>query len=42
MYERLKSLFTSGRIDENDLSKAVLRGWIDEAQKEEILNQDVD
>jgi len=38
MFERLKKLFLSDKIDENGLDSAVKKGWITEEQKEEILN----
>lgn len=38
MYDRLKRLYETGRIDSAGLQNAVDKGWITEAQKEEIEN----
>lgn len=36
MFEKLKELFVNGKISEAGLTKAVLKGWITEAELEEI------
>lgn len=36
MFERIKELFVSGRLSEAGLNKAVAKGWITEAEAEEI------
>lgn len=38
MYDRLKRLYETGRIDSAGLQAAVDKGWITKAQKEEIEN----
>lgn len=38
MYNTLKRLYSTGKLTQNGLNNAVLRGWITEEQKEEILN----
>jgi hypothetical protein len=40
MYERLKRLYQEQRLNEDGLNAAVLKGWITEAQAEEIKNGD--
>lgn len=37
MFETLKKLFENKRIDIENLEKAVLKGWITEEQKKEII-----
>lgn len=37
MYERLLFLFKQGRLNEEQLSVAVSKGWITEEQKQEII-----
>jgi hypothetical protein len=37
MYETLLRLWKEGRLTETQLSNAVLKGWITEEQKQEIL-----
>ena len=37
MYERLKRLYVSGKLTAVGLANAVIKGWITEAQKQEIL-----
>ena len=39
MYNRLKALYRSGKISEQQLSIAVTKGWITEAQKREIISE---
>ncbi len=41
MFERLKILYKSGRLKETHLSKAVSKGWITEAQKDEIISDNL-
>lgn len=38
MFERLNRLYNEGRLTEEGLSNAVIRGWITEQQKQAILN----
>lgn len=37
MYERIKRLYSEGRLDEKGVRNAVTRGWITEEQAEDIL-----
>lgn len=37
MYERLKRLYSDGKINENGLEKAVTKGWITEEQMNKII-----
>lgn len=37
MFETLKRLYGAGKLDEAGLERAVVKGWITEAQAEEIL-----
>ena len=37
MYERLKRLYVTGKLTAIGLANAVIKGWITEAQKQEIL-----
>lgn len=37
MFERLKRLYNEGKIDEAGLDAAVVKGWITEDQKIEIM-----
>lgn len=37
MFERLKRLYTAGRLTNDGLTNAVTRGWITEAQHQEIV-----
>lgn len=37
MFERLKRLYVSGKLTAVGLTNAVIKGWITEAQKQEIL-----
>ena len=37
MYERLKRLYVTGKLTADGLANAVIKGWITEAQKQEIL-----
>lgn len=37
MFERLKRLYESGKIDESGLFNAVIKGWITEKQRKEIV-----
>lgn len=39
MFERLKSLYEQGKIGETQLNNAVIKGWLTEAQKTEIIGQ---
>lgn len=39
MYDRLKYLYESGRINEAQLAVAVSKGWITEQQKNEIIGE---
>lgn len=41
MYERIKTLYLSGRLTDSGLSKAVRLGWITEAQRDEIAAGEV-
>ena len=38
MFERLKRLYSEGKIDESGLQAAVDKGWITAEQKQEIMN----
>lgn len=38
MYEKLKSMYKRNLITEYELSNAVLKGWITEEEKENIIN----
>lgn len=37
MFNTLKRLFGQGKIDEQGLGNAVTKGWITEAEKQEII-----
>lgn len=37
MFARLNRLYVSGKLTAAELSNAVIKGWITEAQKQEIL-----
>lgn len=37
MYERLKRLYVTGKLTAVGLANAVIKGWITEEQKQEIL-----
>lgn len=37
MYNTLKRMYLQGKIDADGLEKAVLKGWITEEQKNEII-----
>ena len=37
MYERLKRLYVSGKLTVVGLDNAVIKGWITEVQKQEIM-----
>lgn len=37
MYDRLKRLYVSGKLTAVGLSNAVIKGWITEVQKQEIM-----
>lgn len=37
MYARLKRLFLTGKLTAAELSNAVIKRWISDAQKQEIL-----
>ena len=37
MFERLKYLYENGTIKEIHLTNAVLKGWLTELQKQEIM-----
>ena len=37
MFERLKRLYVTGKLTAAGLANAVIKGWITEAQKQEIL-----
>ncbi len=39
MYERLKRLYVSGKLTAVGLANAVIKGWITETQKQEILSE---
>lgn len=39
MYERLKRLYVSGKLTAVGLANAVIKGWITEAQKQEIMEE---
>lgn len=36
MYETLKRLYRSGRLEANQLEAAVVKGWLTEAEADEI------
>ena len=38
MFEKLKELFTAGKLSEAGLNKAVSKGWITEYEAEAISN----
>ena len=38
MFERLKRLYDEGKLDEAAIQNAVAKGWLTEAQADEILN----
>ena len=38
MFERLKRLYNEGKLDEAAIRNAVTKGWLTEAQAEEILS----
>ena len=38
MFERLKRLYNAGKLDETAIRNAVTKGWLTEAQAEEILS----
>ena len=38
MYERIKRLYSEGRLDEAGVQNAVTRGWITQEQADEIIN----
>lgn len=38
MYNTLKRLYQSGKLDETGLENAVTKGWISEEQKAEIMS----
>lgn len=37
MFERLRRLYTDGKLTVDKLSNAVILGWITDSQKQEIL-----
>lgn len=37
MYERLNRLYKMGKLTETGLANAVIKGWITEAEKQEIM-----
>lgn len=37
MYERLKRLYVTGKLSDVGLSNAVIKGWITESQRKEII-----
>lgn len=37
MFERLKNLYVSGKLSDTGLSNAVIKGWITEDQRQEII-----
>ncbi len=39
MYNTLKRLYQSGKLDEKGLENAVTKGWITEKQKQEIMGK---
>lgn len=39
MYNTLKRLYQSGKLDEAGLENAVTKGWITEEQKKEIMGK---
>ena len=38
MFERLKALYSQGKLTAAQLDVAVSKGWITEEQKQEIIN----
>ena len=38
MFERLKRLYSEGKINETSINNAVEKGWITQEQADEILN----
>ncbi len=38
MYERLKRLYVTGKLTAIGLANAVIKGWITEVQKQEIMD----
>ena len=38
MYDRLKRLYSEGKINDHDLESAVAKGWITEDEMLEILD----
>ena len=38
MFERLKRLYAEGKINETGINNAVTKGWITQAQADEIIN----
>lgn len=41
MFERLKVMYLDGRLNEQGLVNAVLKNWITEEQKLEIINSKI-
>lgn len=41
MFETLLRLYKEGRLPETGLNNAVIKGWITEEQKQEIINSKV-
>lgn len=39
MFERLKRLYSLRQINESGLFNAVIKGWITEEQRKEIVNE---
>ena len=39
MFETLLRLYKEGKLTEEKLDNAVIKGWITEEQKQEILNE---
>lgn len=39
MFERLRTLYRSGRLDESGLATAILRGWITADDADRILSE---
>lgn len=37
LFERLKRLYLEGKLNATNLANAVIKGWITEEQKQEIL-----
>lgn len=42
MFERLKRLFDTGKLDEVGIQNAVLKGWISAEQAQEIISPTVE